>query len=128
MGHNGWIAALTLLPNGLLASGSGDCRIIVWNITKTYPLYTLIGHANDVRALVLVNDQYLASGSLDKTIKLWSLKSYSNVKTWTASTSYVSCLAYDSTLNLLASGDNEFLVKVWDPSFWTNISNTGIII
>ncbi len=123
-GHSFLLYALTLLPNGLIASGSWDGTINIWDTSKTYPLYTLTGHSNDVRALTVINNEYLASCSHDNTIKLWSLSSYSMVKSWTASSAKMVSLAFDPTLNVLASGDYtpSSLVKVWDSSIWTNIS------
>ena len=124
-GHSGYVLALTLLPNGLIASGSADSTIKIWDITKTYPLYNLTGHSSQINALTLINNEYLASCSHDKTIKLWSLSSYSSVKSWTASSSIGISLAFDSTLNVLASGDNSNLVKMWSSDLWTNISTTS---
>ncbi len=119
-GHSNAIWALSLLPNGLIASGAdeNDSTIKIWDITKTYPLYTLTGHTNVIRALTVINNDYLASCSGDQTIKLWSLSSYSMIKSWTASPSWVLALAFDSTLNVLASGHYFKLVKVWDSSIY----------
>ncbi len=118
-GHLSYVYALALLPNGLLASSSLDTTIKIWNITKTSPLYTLTGHTGPIRALVVINADYLASGAQDGTIKIWSLSNnYTQVKSWQASTNHILSLAFDSTLNVLASG--EFnptnYVKVWDSS------------
>ena len=127
-GHSSNIFDLTLLPNGLIASGSADSTIKIWDISKTYPFYTLSGHTSQVRALTLINNAYMASCSYDSTIKLWSLSSYSIVKSWNASTAKCLSLAFDSTLNVLASGeDTPYLVRVWESSIWTSISaNSGI--
>ncbi len=121
-GHTNWIFALTLLPNGYLASASGDHNILLWNITRKYPLNTLSGHKNAVRALVVIQNQILASCSFDRTIKLWSLSSYSLVKSLNASTSEIGDLAYDPVLNMIASGEKSptNLVKLWDMSLWTS--------
>ncbi len=116
---------LILLPNGYIASGSADTNIMIWDLTKTYPLYTLRDHTDVVRALTVINNQYLASGAQDMTIKLWDLSSYSLLKSWTVGTSWVLSLAFDSTLNVLASGDNANMVKVWSSTLWTNISTTS---
>ncbi len=120
-GHSDTVRALTLLPNGLLASGSSDTKMMVWNITKTSPLHTLTGHTGGIRALVVINEDYLASGANDGMIKLWSLTSnYTQVRSWQASSNWLLALAFDSTLNVLASGDLNLAknVKVWDSSLW----------
>ena len=122
------IWTLTLLPNGLIASGSTDLTIKIWDITKTYPLYTLSGHTDAIRALTVINNEYLASCSHDKTIKLWSLSSYSIVKSWTASTNWLLALAYDSTLNVLSSGGTDNKVKVWESSLLTSVSISGKLV
>ncbi len=101
---------------------------MIWNITKTSPLYTLTGHTDQIRALVTINNGYLASGAYDRTIKLWSLTSnYTQVKSWKASANsangWIFSLAFDSTLNVLANGENmpAYDVKVWDSSLWANL-------
>ncbi len=94
---------------------------MIWNITKTFPLYTLKGHTGGIRALVVINNEFLVSGAQEGMIKLWSLtNNYIQVKSWTASTSYITSLAFDSTLNVLVSGDYNGDVKVWDSSLWAN--------
>ena len=66
---------LTLLSNGsLVASGSEDGTIKIWNIDTNCLVKTLYGHTNKVRCLeVLENDNYLASGSDDTTILIWNI-------------------------------------------------------
>ena len=124
-GHSGLLFALTLLPNGLIASGATDSTIKIWDISITYPLYTLTGHLSEVKCLTVMNNQLLASCSYDKTIKLWSLSSYTLLKSWTASSNFVFDISFDPTLNVLASGDFVNQVKVWDSSIWTNITTTS---
>ena len=33
-GHSNWVRSLAVLPNGDLASGSGDETIIIWDLNK----------------------------------------------------------------------------------------------
>ncbi len=113
-GHTNGVLDLTLLPNGLMASASQDNSIMIWDIAKTFPLYTLKGHSSYVKSFSIINNTYLVSSSYDLTIKIWSLSSYSIVQSWQASTFNLMSLAYDSTSNLLASGDKGPFVKVWD--------------
>ena len=97
---------------------------MIWDINKTYPLYTLTAHTGDVRALVLMGNQYLASGAQDMTVKLWSLSSYSVVASWQASTTWVLSLAFDPTLSVLAIGDDANLVKVVSSDLWSNLNSS----
>ncbi len=81
-----------------------------------------------IRGLVVINDVFLASCSHDMTIKLWSLSTYSQVKSWKASTSHILSLAFDSTLNMLASSDSNTNnnVYMWDSAIWTTTLVPGI--
>ncbi len=76
-GHTGTIYGLALSPNGsLLASGSDDSTIKIWNYTsQSTALKTFSGHTNAVRAVCFVSNQILASGSLDNAIKIWNISS-----------------------------------------------------
>ena len=67
---------LNLISSDILASGSSDQTIKLWNITNGQLIRTLTGHAGDIeRALDLMSDgQTLVSGSEDHKIKLWNWK------------------------------------------------------
>ncbi len=125
IGHS-WIYALALLPNGLLASGSVDGEIMIWNVNETAPLYTFLGHTDWIRSLIVMNNDYLASSSFDKTIKLWSLSNYEEVNSWTASDKYIFAIAFDPKLNALVSASFVNEIRVWDSRMWTNIK-TGML-
>jgi WD40 repeat protein len=62
-------------PDGrLLASGSDDKTIKLWEVASGSLVRTLSGHTNDVRSVAFSPDgRLLASGSDDKTIKLWDI-------------------------------------------------------
>jgi len=72
-GHSGWVAALCMLPDGRLASGSGDRAIRLWDVTAGAETARLEGHSGWVAALCVLPDGRLASGSGDNTIRLWDV-------------------------------------------------------
>ncbi|NEP88255.1 MAG: hypothetical protein F6K18_16245 [Okeania sp. SIO2C2] len=58
----------------MLASGSNDCTIKVWNLSTGTLITTLTGHTGIITTLAFSPDnQTLASGSDDKTIKIWRI-------------------------------------------------------
>jgi len=72
-GHTSSVLSLVVLPDGLLASGSGseDKTIRIWNTKSGETIKILTGHTSSVLSLVVLPDGLLASGSDDKTIRIW---------------------------------------------------------
>jgi WD40 repeat protein len=59
----------------LLASGSADSTIRLWNAKNQKLLNTLYGHAGEVWSVAFSHDRkWLASGSADGTVRLWGVK------------------------------------------------------
>ena len=63
---------LAVLPNGDLASGSSDCKIMVWRTDTRQCKQVLAGHSSKVSSLVVLRSGDLASGSYDKKILVWA--------------------------------------------------------
>jgi WD40 repeat protein len=74
-GHTQAIRSLAITPDGeILASGSDDKTIKLWQLKTGRELVTLRGHSKPVNSLAMSQDgEILASGSEDKTLKLWQL-------------------------------------------------------
>ena len=66
----------------ILASGSNDNTIKLWNIESQTEIATLKGHSRGVNSVAFNNSgTILASGSNDRTIKLWNVESQTEIAT-----------------------------------------------
>jgi WD40 repeat protein len=74
-GHTGVIFSIVFSPDGkLLASGSKDCTVKLWDVSMETLLTTLVGHESIIFSLAISPDnKTLASGSDDRTIRIWNI-------------------------------------------------------
>ena len=58
------------LSNNLIASGSRDYLINVWDLTNetNFYVFTLLGHDKEVDCLLKIDKNKLLSGNMDSTI------------------------------------------------------------
>jgi WD40 repeat protein len=76
-GHNDSVWSVAFSPDGqLLASGSQDKTVKLWEVKTGTLLHTLQGHDAAVFSIAFSpNGRLLASGSWDSTVKLWQVSS-----------------------------------------------------
>jgi hypothetical protein len=75
IGHNYWVTSVVFSHDSkLLASGSSDKTVKVWDAATGSLQQTLKGHGSSVRSVAFSHDsKLLASGSGDGTIKVWDV-------------------------------------------------------
>ncbi len=121
-GHSDSINCLAISPDGkILASGSEDNTIKLWDLHTEECLATLEGHEAGVKSVAITPDgQLLVSGSADNTIKLWELPDEVGepicadpIYTLTGHTDWVKCLAISPDGQTLASGSHDKTIKLW---------------
>jgi len=110
------MTSVAFSPDGsLLASGSLDSTIKLWDVRSRTLVVTLEGHSYAVSSIAFSPDgSLLASGSGDKTVKLWDVRSRTLVATLEGHSEYVSSVAFSPDGSLLASGSGDKTVKLWD--------------
>ncbi|KAJ9314026.1 hypothetical protein DTO271D3_5714 [Paecilomyces variotii] len=109
-GHTNGVMCLQFEDN-ILATGSYDATIKIWDTDTGEELRTLRGHASGIRCLQF-DDTKLISGSIDRTIKVWNWRTGDCISTYTGHRGGVIGLHFDATI--LASASMDKTVKIWN--------------
>jgi RNA polymerase sigma factor (sigma-70 family) len=109
--------SLAFSPDGkMLASGSGDTSIYLWDPATGQQIRRLDGHKHWVRSVVFSADgKLLASGSEDKTVALWDPATGQRLRQLAGHDHGVRSVALSRDGKVLASG-SEHQVLLWDPA------------
>ncbi|MCS6812476.1 MAG: NB-ARC domain-containing protein [Cyanobacteria bacterium] len=116
-----WLKASSLI----LAAGSDDRAITLWNVNQGRLREVLSGHTDTVQTVTFSQDgTLLASSSADHTIKLWDMTNGECLQTfgeknhgvWSLSFGPLSStnLTLGSNDGVIVSGGDDQMVKLWD--------------
>lgn len=117
-GHTKSIWKTALSPDRrILASGSYDTTIRLWDIVTGDALFVLSGHKNGVGALAFSPDGgMLASGSRDETIRLWDTTNGTELSILTGHNGEIEAVDFSPDGKTLASGSWDGTLRLWDMS------------
>ncbi|CDH52094.1 guanine nucleotide-binding protein subunit beta-2-like 1 [Lichtheimia corymbifera JMRC:FSU:9682] len=124
VGHNGYVNAVTVSPDGSLCASAGkDGQVILWDLNENKHLYSL--DANDeVHDLIFSPNRYWLVAATGASIRIWDLENKSIVDvlqpefTNKGKVQDPQCLslAFSADGNTLYSGHADNLIRVWQVS------------
>ncbi|MBE9127099.1 MULTISPECIES: serine/threonine-protein kinase [unclassified Coleofasciculus] len=113
--HVSSINAIAFSPDGkILASGSADRTVKLWNLIHMTLRCTLSGHSSLVDAVAFSPDGHLlASGSWDYAIKIWNLETEEWIHNLSEHSGWIKAIAISPDGQLLVSGSTDKIIKFW---------------
>ena len=100
----------------ILASGSKDKTVRLWDTEKRAKIATLKGHEAAVAALAFSPDgKTIATGDAGKVIKLWDVNTQRERATLIGHTNGISALTFTPDGKTLASGSYDGTIRFWNP-------------
>ncbi|NES06570.1 MAG: protein kinase [Okeania sp. SIO2F4] len=123
IGHQKWVCSVAFSKDEkIVASGSEDETIKLWEVDSGTEILTMRGHSGYVNSVAFSPDgKILASGSDDKTIRLWEIKTgklLCILGDWGRGEYFghsgaVTAIAFHPDGKTLASASKDKSVKVW---------------
>ncbi|KAG8937395.1 hypothetical protein FRC03_008191, partial [Tulasnella sp. 419] len=115
--HSKDVNAVAYSPDGgLLATGSRDKKVIIWDSRTGAQIHSLEGHSGQVLAVDFSpNDKLIASGSWDNSVRIWSSVTGVLIHTLNGHTNAVGAVSFSPLGNMVASGSLDKTVILWNP-------------
>jgi len=115
-GHQGFIYDVAFSPDGkIIASGSLDATVKLWDTATGKELRTLIGHTSLVSTLAFSPDgKILASGGVDFAIRTWDVLTGKQLKVFQQHANGVTAVAFTPDGKTILSGSEDQTIRAWD--------------
>ncbi len=116
MGHSDQVVCLAFSPFGfMLASGSHDQTVKLWDVGAGQELETLSGHTGSVRAVAFSPDgRTLATATENRAIRLWDVARRKKRLSLKGHDGAIRALAFHPDGEILVSAGDDRHIKIWD--------------
>ena len=118
-GHEEKIVSMIELSNGLIATGSYDCKIKIWDIANNVCIKA-INEKGFIFCLLEMEPNFILSGTNKNTIQLFHINSLTNgddtdesIFSFKGHDLWVNCLVKCNS-QFFSSGSNDAEIKIWD--------------
>jgi WD40 repeat protein len=116
-GHEAPVNCVAIDHDGkLIASGSDDKTVKLWDLVTGKEIRTLPGHTGAVTSVAFSSDRKsLASASDDETIRIWDYRTGKVKSVLRGHSRTVRCVTFNSDGKRLASSSDDATARLWDP-------------
>jgi WD40 repeat protein len=118
-GHKTPVSSVAWSSGAIIASGSEDGTVILWNSTLASTVCSFLAHSSSVLCLVICGDEneYVVSGSLDHTVNSYDVRSQNCIARYTEHTKRITSLAWSlKRYHVLASSADTTISELSMPS------------